>query len=152
MLIAGQGPLVIQKLHLLEDQSELLKSSHYRMLQLSQVELPLLVLIFVVSEHVQLSLNVFLALEHADLFISVDEVVEVHRAIHCDRLALTLLFFLIIGFLRHEFPLNLLILVKLLVMIHQLEVLEVERLCELHSLAPVVHNPVQCVGLIVRHE
>jgi len=152
MLIAGQGPLMIQKLHLLEDQSELLEGSHNRMLQLSHVELSLLVLIFVVSEHVQLRLNVFLALEHGDLIISVDKVVEVDRAVQCDLFATLLLFVLIIGFLSHELPLDFLVLVKLLVMIHQLEVLEVERLCELDPLAPVVHHPVQCVGLVVRHE
>ena len=122
------------------------------MLQLSHVEFPLLVLIFVVSEHVQLSLNVFLSLEHGDLIISVDEVVKVDRAIQSDLLALALLLVLMIGFLSHELPLNLLILVKLLVMIHQLEILEVECLCELHPLTSVVHHPVQCISLIVWYE
>lgn len=94
------------------------------MFELVHVELSLHVLVFVVFEHIHFSLQSLLPLEHFKFFVPVVEVVEVSRPIGTwwllsltDVSALILL--IAICQFDEGFPLQLLVRLKHLVMIHQ---------------------------------
>lgn len=79
--VSREGALVLEELQLLEDESQLLHGADDGVLELGHVEVAPHVLVLVVSEHVQLGLDLLLALEHGYLAVPVVEVVEIRRPV-----------------------------------------------------------------------